>query len=111
MATYADLTQADKDKLDYFTTILRASSGEFAQTLQKIGAIKDYYVANELDTVMGTIDADELIPNKTGLAGAVDMEQQETMVLIANLNSALIAYDVESQRLIRVKAAGINASL
>ena len=111
MATYNDLTQDDKDKFDYFSNNMRALSGEFAQSIQKVQAIKDYYDANDLSTIIGTIDAAELLPNKTGLAGAVDMTKTDFMSLVANLGTILTTYDTQALRLARVQAAGINASL
>jgi len=108
---YDDLTQTDKDKVDYFSTNLRAMSGEFSQQLQKVQALKDYWDANDISTPLGTLADADMIPNKTGLSGAVDIQKAELMALVGNLASLLSTYDTQALRLARVKAAGINASL
>ena len=109
--TYAELSQEDKDKMDYFTTLVRSFNGEFAQSIHKVQAIKDYYDANSVGPVLASVDAVELVPNKTGLAGAVDMKREDISALVGNLASLLSTYNTQALRLARVQAAGINASL
>jgi hypothetical protein len=108
---YTDLTPDEQEKLDYFSNNLRALSGEFAQQINKIQAIKDYYDANGLSAILASLDNPDVIPNKTGLGGAVDMTKDEFSDLVGNLATLLSTYDTQTLRLARVKAAGINASL
>lgn len=111
MATYAEKTDAEKARIDYFSNTMRALNGEFAKSIQKVQALKDYFDATGLGTILGSIDNSEMIPNKTGLGGAEDITKAETMILAGNLATILTTYDTQELRLIRVKAAGINASL
>jgi len=78
---YADLTTEQKDSVDALGVLVRALSGELARLLEKFQAAVAYYTGN-VETILGTLDGSDVIPNTSGLTGAQSMTKTELVALL-----------------------------
>lgn len=112
MATYASLTQEQKDTLAQHQTILRSTIGELARMLNHARIVDDFYNASA-SAIIATLDPGELIPNPTGAGDAVALTESETITLESYLQAALDnassitdGFDATARRQLYSKAAG-----
>lgn len=105
---YADLTQQEKDILDNGVTLLRAAMGEHARMWNHVQAISED--SNMLAIATG-LNAGEVIPNASGLAGAADLTQQEVVDIYTFLNGVQNTNDDATFRARATKAAGIDNTI
>ena len=106
MATYASLTAEQKGILGALTTQIRAFAGEFAKTNTKAEVLVDDWNA-QVSVIVASLDAGEIIPNLSGLAGAASITKEELTVLVATqLSNLLASYNTDSARELYVKLAG-----
>jgi len=89
MATYASLTQEQKDILQASTNLVRAWSGEQARTNNHADAINNDYNAQTI-TIGNLLDAGEIIPNTSGLSGAASLTIEEYTTLISHIQNILL---------------------
>lgn len=108
MGLYSELGPTDKAIVDNTANLLRAAAGELAKIFNHVKAIADD--SNAVALVVG-LDASEVIPNTSGLAGADDLTQTEVVALYTVLDGARQTYDTAPNRAAWSKAAGINALL
>lgn len=108
MATYASLSDQDKAVVQNTVNLIRAAAGAVAKTWNQLKAIADDSNATGLVT---SIDASEVIPNSSGLAGSDDMTRTEVVNLYNLLNGIRTTNDTAANRAAMSKAAGINALL
>lgn len=108
MATYNSLNAQDKLIVDNTVNLLRASAGEIARVFNHLVAIAGDSNAVALVT---SIDAGEVIPNTSGLAGADELTRTEVVALYTALNAIRTANDTAPNRAAWSKAAGINGML
>jgi len=108
MATYASLNAQQKADLATYDTFLRGTFSSLASLAKESDSMvwNQFAVAN-VDPVLATVDAAEVIPKSTGLAGAKDLTQAEFLQIqaIARQLTALLATNLP----LIVKAVGINA--
>ena len=90
MATYDSLSAEDKAVVDNFTNTMRSSAGEFARLLNHLQAIAEDTNAVAIFT---TLDNTEVIPNKSGLAGADSATKLELQGVYTNFNTALTSHN------------------
>lgn len=109
MATYNDLTIEQRGILDDFINNQRAFAGQTQRTMNLCASILDAFAAQVSDLLDTITDPNEVIPNKSGLAGAGDLTKAEIAANIVSMQQALAAFNTDSQRQARVKFAGINA--
>lgn len=82
MATYADLTQEQKDAVQTLQTMTRATAGEIARLANHCRAIASGYTGN-VETMLATITSgSEVIPKSDGLAGSQSLTKTELINLI-----------------------------
>jgi len=108
MGLYADLSAADKAIVQNTANLLRAEAGLLARMFNRVKAIADDTNATGLVT---GLDAGEVIPNTSGLAGADDLTRAEVVALYTLLNGIRTTNDTAQNRAAIGKAAGINATL
>jgi len=108
MAAYDSLSPADRDVVQNVVNLIRASIGDRGKAWNRVRAIADDTNAVGLVT---SIDAGDIIPNTSGLAGADDLTRTEVVNLYNLLNNERIANDSTANRAAMSKAAGINALL
>ncbi len=106
MATYDSLTPEQKDILGALTTQLRAFAGEFAKTNTKAEVLVDDWNA-QVSAIVASLDAGEVIPNVSGLAGAASVTKEEvTNLMGTSLVNLLATYNTSGARELYVKLAG-----
>jgi len=105
MATYADLTAAEKDVFDAFMTQLRAGYGELARLLERLDVLKADHIA-QVGAIIATLDAGAITPNQSGLSGAGELTKEEIDAAATDLNTLLSAYNSAAKRQAYVKFAG-----
>ena len=88
MATYACLTQEQKDILQASTNLVRSWTGEQARTNNHADAINNDYNAQTV-TIINSLDAGEIIPNTSGLSGAASLTKEQYITLISHLQNIL----------------------
>lgn len=108
MATYAELNADDKKVVDNAVNLVRASAGEIARVFNHLVAI-----ANDTNAVnlILSIDAAEVIPNTSNLAGSDALTRTEIVNLYNALNTIRTTNDTAGNRAAWSKAAGINGML
>jgi len=86
MATYASLTQEQKDIVQAYVNFARAWAGEQARTNNHGEAANDDWNA-QINTIVGSLDTGEVIPNTSGLAGAASLTKEEVTTLTSHLQN------------------------
>lgn len=108
MATYASLSAEDQGIVQNTTNLIRGCAGEMAKIWNKIKAIADDSNATGLVT---SLDANEIIPDTSNLAGADDLTRTEVVNLYTLLNAIRTTNDTAGNRAAMSKACGINATI
>lgn len=86
MATYASLTDEQKNILQNMTNLLRSWAGETGRTNNHGEAINDDYNA-QTSVILTSLDAGEVIPNTSGLAGAASLTKEEVTTLVSHVQN------------------------
>lgn len=108
MGLYNNLNPTDKAIVDNTANLVRGAAAEMARIWNRIEAIAAD--SNAVSLVTG-LDAGEIVPNTSGLAGADDLTKEELVSLFNLLNSIRTTNDTTVNRQAMSKAAGINAML
>jgi hypothetical protein len=108
MATYAQLSETDKGITDNTITLLRGAARDMAKAFDTIAAIAS---DTNAIAIVSSLDAAELILDKSDYAGADDMTRQEVTDLYTLLNGMRTTNDTAANRAKLMKACGINAVL
>ena len=108
MATYAELSPADKLIVDNTVNLIRHAAGERARAWNRQKAIADD--SNAIALIL-SIDPGETIPLTGGQAGADDLTRAELVSLWNLLEGDRTTNDDATNRALMSKAAGINAML
>ena len=114
MATYASLSQADKDILAAWERNLRGwINNNISRGIIQARALKaSLDAAGGAGDILDSLDVGETVPNSSGIAGAHDMTKAEWATLrSAGLNAFLTSYDTTAVRALAAKAAGPTAGL
>lgn len=118
MATWASLTPTEQADVQAFMGSLRAFAGDLA-ILANEGVAVGAAWNGGLSTIVGTLGADEVIPNASGLDGAQGVVPAD----VANMAGYLIdlsnpannvgggGYNTAFHRALMVKLAGITNTL
>ena len=78
---YADLTTEQKASVQAMCQLVRPLSGELGRLLEKFQAVVAGYVGN-VETILGELQASDVIPNQSGLAGAESLTKEQLANLI-----------------------------
>lgn len=105
MATYASLTQTEKDIIDTFARVVRGFSGELAKLAQRGVVLEDDWDA-QVSALIATLDPGEVLPDTGGLAGAADITHEELTSIVTSIGSFLLTYNTPAARQLYVKLAG-----
>jgi NADH:ubiquinone oxidoreductase subunit D len=108
MPTYANLTAADRAIVDNATNTIRSACGEMARIFNHVKAIADDTNATGLVT---SLDAGQVVPQTSGLAGAATLTREEVIALYNLLAGIRTTNDTPANRAAMSKAAGVNAML
>ena len=109
MATYASLTQAEKNTIAQAERWMRgAISSLVAYADTADFNMKEQYWLGEVKPIVDTLDPGEVIPNTSGLAGAGDITEAQMPAAMTWLFG--IQSDIDSNLALVVKLIGINAN-
>ena len=108
MATYASLTQEEKDTLALADTWIRGALVSLTRfTTDADFDLKLQYWTDNVLPILATLDAPETIPQASGHAGASDLTAAQINAIKAWL--AGIDGDMTTNLSLVVKAIGVNA--
>ena len=108
MATYDSLTQEEKDKIAQAERWMRGCISSLVAYADVADFnLKEQYWLNEVKPIVDTLDVDEIIPNSSGLAGAVDITEAEMPQAMNWLFG--IQDDIDTNLALVVKLVGINS--
>lgn len=106
MATYNSLTVEQKNILGALTTQTRAFAGSLARDNTVAEVLLDDWNA-QVAAIVASLDAGEIIPNLSGLAGAASITKEElTNLLAVSITNLLATYNTAAARELYVKLAG-----
>ena len=104
MATYEELSPEQKKIVQDYLLVLRPMAGELARTGNHAANVNDQYLATAT-AVLAEMDAADVIPNMSGLAGAVALTQQEVIDMTGYFQT-LLTINTSDHRQRFVKACG-----
>ncbi len=102
---YDALTAEQKATLDAFMTLLRPWAGEAARANNHAQLIDDTYEASATG-VIASLDAGAVVPNNTGLAGAMPLTKEEVLELVTDIKTLQAGFNTPAKRQLISKAAG-----
>ena len=106
MATWAELPIEDQQAFSaWMNQLLRPAAGEIARVLYHLDVTKVAYTATAQD-IYNSLDAGAVIPNTSGLSGAVPLTKTQLGPMLAALNSLLADYNSEDDKELYVRLAG-----
>ena len=106
MATYASLTQDEKNQLHALLAQVRAFAGTLARDMHKAQVLDDSWDAT-ISTIVATLDVGAVIPNESGLAGAAPLTREEfEQMMNVNIPALLTTYNTPAARQLYAKYAG-----
>ena len=103
MPTYDQLSVSDKAVVQSTVQLIRAVCGSTGRGFNSLKAIADD--TNAIDLIL-TINAGEIIPNESGLAGADDITRTELVSIWQDLTTMKASHDTPANRAAWSKAAG-----
>lgn len=111
MATWAELTQEQRDVYQASERELRAAMGQFHQLINTFVEIDNAYNA-QISAILVALDDNTIVPNSSGLAGSAALDSDAEMVtLMSHVQGVLATFNTTGHKNLRNKAAGINATL
>jgi hypothetical protein len=102
---YADLTVEQKQQLQAFVQLLRPWSGEQARVNNHGDVVNTAYNAGA-SAILDLLDAADLVPNESGLAGAISLTKAELVSITSHVQNVLTNYNTSAHRQLWSKAAG-----
>jgi hypothetical protein len=104
MAAYDSLSAEDKAVIDNFTNVMRSTAGEVARVFNHMAAIAEDVNAV---SIFVSLDADEIIPNRSGLAGADSMTKAQLLAVFNNFGTMETVNNTTSAREVWTQMCGI----
>ena len=105
MALYSELTTEQQNLLQAFLNNIRGWSGEQGRTNNHGEAFNDDYNA-QVSAIISSLDAAEVIPNTSGLAGAASIVKEDLVSVVAHVQGILTSYNTTAHRQLWTKHAG-----
>ena len=106
MATWANLTQEQRDVYLTFENELRGAMGQFQRLLNKFERLDVTYNA-QISAILVDLDNNTIVPKSSGLDGAASLDSDAEMVaMVAHWQSALTTFNTTGHKNLRDKAAG-----
>jgi hypothetical protein len=104
MPLYADLTTEEQEIVNQATQFIR---GFLRQMAASDLDLRMQWLDDNAVPLITSLDAGAVIPNVSGLAGAVDLTKEELTTLRNWIND--INTDIQTNKSVLVKAIGVNA--
>lgn len=114
MGLYVNLSQSDKDTLAAGGRDVRGwLNGIISAGINQARALDAFFKASgSAGDILDSLDAGEIVPNSSGIAGAQDLTKEEWLTLrTTGLDDYLTIYDTVAVRELLAKAAGPTAGL
>jgi hypothetical protein len=106
MATWAELTQEQRDVYQAWERNLRAVAGEQARVNNHWDVINTVYNAQIL-AILADLDDNTVVPNSSGLGGAQALDSDaEAVTIMSHGQGILTNYNTTAHRQLWAKAAG-----
>jgi hypothetical protein len=105
MAAYTDLTAEQQAQLQAFANIWRSHIGMIYSEFQKIENIESSWNAS-VSAMVTALDANTLIPNTSGLAGAGGVTRETMIASLTDFATALASYNDPHHRMFAALVAG-----
>ena len=102
---YSDLTTDQKKQLQDWLQLVRPIQGEVARALNHMAAAKTAYDSH-VGSVMPLLASSDVIPNESGLAGAIDVDRSELTAILSLLSGMLTTYGTPANRELWTKFCG-----
>ena len=98
MATWAELTQEQRDVYSTFERDLRSAMGEFQRVCNKFRAINTRYNI-QIQGILVALNDNTIVPNSSGLAGSSSLDSDADMVtLVSYLQGVLTNYNTSGHQ-------------
>jgi hypothetical protein len=117
MATYASLSDSDKLKIKQLVDPMRSFAGELARVCNHGRAIASKW-SGDVETIVGTLDSNSVVPNTSNETGAVDLTKEQIQNLAGYFitlsdptDNATGSYNSNYHRALFVKAIGLLNTL
>lgn len=105
MATYNSLTTEQKNILQGFLNFTRAWCGEQARC-NNHGDVADTDYNAQVSAIISSLDANEVIPNTSGLAGAASVTKEDLISVVSHVQGILTNYNTSAHRQLWITMAG-----
>ena len=109
---YNDLTAEQKQSVQAMCQLVRPLSGELGRLLEKFQAVVAYYSGN-VESILAALQASDVVPNESGLAGAQNMTKEQLVNLVgyfitlcATPDGSSGSYNTNYHRALYAKACG-----
>lgn len=107
MATWAELTNEQRDIYTEWERQLRAIAGEQARVNNHWAALNDMYNA-QMYAILADLTDNTVVPNTSGLAGSQSLDSDaEAVTIMAHGQGILANYNTANHRQLWTKAAGV----
>lgn len=103
--TYDELSTAEKKIIQDWLGLVRPIQGEFAKLLNHMRVAKVAHVSHVGD-VLDKLSSADVVPNESGLVGAIDVTKAELTSILSMLNAVRTAYDTDGNRELWTKFCG-----
>ena len=104
---YNDLSTEQKQSVDDFMSMLRPWCGEFARVHNHGAACYTQYWAT-ISSVMSELQDADVIPNKTGYAGAEGITKAQIGTILAWIGDVATTNSEANRQLMATAAGGMN---
>ena len=112
MATYASLTDEQKQILAAFERNARGWINSYASLLAQARAlIAAADASGGPRDIVTSLDNGEVVPNSSGIAGAHDLTKQELAAVVGFFDEIILNSDNDADRQLFAKASGPTAGL
>lgn len=102
----ADLTADQRAQLMAFMALYRPNAGGIARMLNSLDQMAGVY-ASTVGAIIDGLDADAVIGDETGLAGAATLTAGDVASMMTQIGAVLAAFNQTENRATYVRAAGL----
>lgn len=109
MAAWSTLSPAQQASVLTHMASMRGLTGEFSRLINKINSVQTAWTNTNLALVT-SLDALSIVPDTTGLAGALPLPREDVLTMGTNFANLLATYNTAGAQGLYVKTVGaLNA--
>ena len=110
MSTYDSLTDQQKEFLAIADKSYRGVFSSLVKVFRESDAASlNQWITDHVDPIITSLDAGEVIPNATDLAGSIDLTKEEFLALQAIARGLVATKTDPTNAALLAKAVGVNA--